>query len=69
MTSFVRFVLKFKKDDSAIGDLARDMDMDKNLTRTWGYKTVLRYLECHGASSNVFTTLEEAHEIYKRSIL
>ena len=57
MSSFVRYVLKFKNDDSAIGDVARDIMADNNLKRTWSYKTLVKYLEEVGACDKVFGIL------------
>lgn len=65
MSSFVRFVLNFKNDDSAIGDVARDMVVDDSLKRNWCYKTVVKHLEGKGACDKVYQILEEANERYK----
>ena len=64
MSSFVRFVLKCKHDKTPLGDVARDIKDDKNLKRTWCYKTSLQYLANHGASSSVYYILEEANKNY-----
>jgi len=65
MSSFVRFVLNFKNDDSPIGDVARDMKADKSLKRTICYKSVVKHLDEHGASERVYQILEDAYKLYK----
>jgi hypothetical protein len=65
MTSFVRFVLKAKKEASALGDVARDIRDDIHVKRTWCYKTFVKYLTKCGASSRVYCVLEDANESYK----
>jgi hypothetical protein len=67
MSSFVRFVLKHKHDDTPYGDLARDMIADPNIRRTWGVKTTKAYIEPL-ASVKVWAVLEELVEMYKRKI-
>jgi len=57
-TTFVRFVLKYKNEDSPYGDLARDMLEDKKIKRTWGYKTTKKYLISVNACDRVMDLLE-----------
>jgi len=64
MSSFVRFVLKFKHSDCPWGDLARDTREDGNIKRTWGYRTFKKYLEDRGACSRALDIVEEIHEEY-----
>ena len=53
--SFVRYVLRFKSSDCPFGDLARDIKMDPDTNRNWGYKTFRKYLEDRGASDRCLT--------------
>ena len=62
MVSFVSYVLQFKDDDSAIGDVARDMMLDTGIKRSWGYKSLVKHLETMNACDRVYSVLEQAHE-------
>jgi hypothetical protein len=62
MVSFVSYVLQFKDDDSAIGDVARDMMLDTGIKRSWGYKSLVKHLESMNAVSQVYDVLEGAYE-------
>ena len=66
MSSFVRFVLSFKKDDTPWGDVARDFVDDGNLVRTWGYRTTRKYLENYGACDDVMEIIDAINESYKK---
>lgn len=65
MVSFVSFILKFKNDDSAIGDLARDIEMDKRINRNLGYKKLIAYLSDINACSGALNAVDDAYELYK----
>jgi len=65
MVSFVSFILKFKNDDSPIGDLARDIEMDKRINRNLGYEKLLSYLIDKNACSGALNALDEAYEYYQ----
>jgi hypothetical protein len=68
-TTFVRFVLKYKNDYSPYGDLARDMIVDQELKRTWGYKTTKKYLICMNACDKVMELLEDLREKYNNKYI
>lgn len=68
MSSFVRWVLQFKNDDTAIGDVARDMIADRGLKRTWSYRTVIKHLDDRGACDSVYTILAEANQRYRMMV-
>jgi hypothetical protein len=68
MSSFVRWVLQFKNDDSAIGDVARDMMVDMDLKKTWCYRTVIKHLDQRGACDSVYTILAEANQRYRMMV-
>ena len=63
--SFVRFVLKHVKEDTAWGDLARDFKQS-GIRRTLGYKSARRYMEEMGAGFPALAVLEEMNDAYKR---
>ena len=64
MTTFVRYCLRWKKSDCPYGDVARDMLLDINIRRTWGYKTFKKYLEDRGASGRCLDIIDEMNEAY-----
>ena len=65
MSSFVRFVLKYKKSDCPYGDVARDILQDENINRAWGYRTFKVYIENHhNASERVINLVDELIELY-----
>jgi hypothetical protein len=67
MSSFVRFVLKHKRFDTPIGDLARDMRDDECTNRSWCYKTFKAHIEeHHNPSRNVMAVVEEAYDLHKK---
>jgi len=45
MSSFVYKILLHKKDDTPLGDIARDILQDKNINRRWGFKKLYEYFE------------------------
>lgn len=65
MSSFVRWMLQFKNDNSDIGDVARDMKADRNLKRTICYKSVVKYFDSIGACDRVYRILEDAYLLYR----
>lgn len=66
-TTFVRFLLRFKHDDTPAGDLARDLLEDPCAKRTWGYARLRKHLtEDHRACDDALDTLDLCHEAYKR---
>lgn len=66
MSSFVRFVLTHRKDDSAWGDFAKDVAADRQVVRTWNWTRFEAYMQSHGASANAWGVMEEMNEAYKR---
>jgi hypothetical protein len=67
MSSFIRFVLKYKKSDCRFGDVARDMLEDPRINRRWGYRSTKAYLDTV-ACTRVMDIVEELHEEYKRRL-
>ena len=64
MISFVSYVLRFKNDDSAIGDVARDIADDNNISRRWGYKKLINHLKNMNAADRIFNILNDANTEY-----
>ena len=62
--SFVRYILRFKSSDCPFGDLARDIKMDPDTNRNWGYKTFKKYLEDRGACDACINTVDHLYERY-----
>lgn len=59
MSSFVRYVLKFKQQDNAYGDVARDILDDPEVNRKWGYRSFVKHLEHRNASQRVYEIVSE----------
>jgi hypothetical protein len=64
MVAFVSYILRFKNDNSAIGDVARDIEVDTNIKKTWGYTKLITYLIDMNVSERVYGILEEAKLVY-----
>ena len=67
MSSFVRFVLKYKKSDCPYGDVARDMLEDPRINRRWGYRSTKAYLDTV-ACTRVLNIIEDLHGEYNRRL-
>jgi hypothetical protein len=66
MSSFVRFVLRYKKSDCAYGDVARDILEDEGIRRSWCFTTFSKHLEDHhNASEKVLNIIDELHALHK----
>jgi len=59
MVSFVNYILKFVKEDSARGDVAREMKDDTGINKRWGYKTFKKYLSHKNLHPNILPILLE----------
>ena len=66
--SFTKFVLRFRHDDTAWGDVARDVSADPNVEDTWGWQRLRRHIENMKAVPVVLRILEEMHEAYLASL-
>jgi len=64
MVSFVSYVLRFVKEDSAIGDVARDIAQDTAINRRWGYLRLMTHLIPMNASERVYQILSDARVAY-----
>lgn len=66
MPSFVNFVLTFKNDHTAFGDVARDLAEDWCVKKSWGYKTLRKHIEKeHRPCDEFLVVLEELSVFYK----
>lgn len=67
MSSFVRFALKFKKEQTPWGDVARDLKQDTEVKHYWNWKRFNQYLEENhsGGSLRVYSILEEMRDAYE----
>ena len=64
MLSFVSYVLRFRGDDTALGDVSRDISHDPGVKRDWGYNRLVKHLNSLGADVRVYKILEEAKTMY-----
>ena len=64
MISFVSYVLRFKNDDSAIGDVARDMLIDSDISKRWGYTSLIKHLNKMNAVERIYDILDDANNRY-----
>jgi hypothetical protein len=64
MVSFVNYVLQFKDEYSALGDIASDIERDPAVKRSWGYKKLIEYLDTMNAVDRIYGILEEARVSY-----
>ncbi|RST04603.1 hypothetical protein EF910_16500 [Streptomyces sp. WAC07149] len=62
--SFTTWLKTHRKDDSAIGDLARDVSADPDWPSRRGLSGQIAYLEERGAIPAAIDTLERAWEAY-----
>jgi len=64
--TFARFVLQFTTEDSAYGDLARELATDPYTTPAMGYSALRERISSSGASETVLTLLDELWAQYQR---
>lgn len=65
MSSFVRYILKFKHHNDPYGDVARDILNDPEVNRKWGYRSFVKHLDARKASQRVFEIVDDLHDQYK----
>lgn len=64
--SFYSWLLQFKDEDTAVGDLARDARIDGDFPRrSISYRHLKKYLESKGACDAAMDVFEEAFAQYK----
>jgi hypothetical protein len=68
--SFCQFILSHKKEDSAFGDLARDLSDARRYSIPGAYsktyKGIKAHMEDQRACDAALECLQEAHEAYQR---
>lgn len=63
--TFIKFILKCKNDNTAYGDVARDVFNDKNINNKWGYNQLIQHLKQMNACESVFYIIEEMYLKYR----
>ena len=67
--SFYSWLMQFKNDDTAIGDLARDVNRDSEFPRrSISYRHLKKYLESKQAVDVVMNVFMEAFTQYKSEV-
>ena len=57
--------MKFKNDQNAYGDVARDILQDTAINRRWSYRAFTRHLMMRNASQRVFEIVDDLNYQYK----
>lgn len=66
MVSFVNYVLQFKKEDNAAGDVAREIDRDTLINKRYGYRRLVSYIiDNYNPNNEVLIILEDLYHRYK----
>lgn len=66
MSAFVKYILSFKNEDSAWGDVSRDFAHEEcEVKADWKYKQIKAHLEEKRACDRVTSIFEEMWEGYK----
>jgi hypothetical protein len=63
--TFYTYLESIQNDDTAIGDLVRDILMDTNIYPTYGIQKMRRYFKQIRASERIMYLLEEAYLDYQ----
>ena len=61
---FAKWIMRYKEDNSPIGDLARDISDDKDFPKTKSKKKILEYLESKDACDGAISAFISAWEAY-----
>jgi hypothetical protein len=64
MMSFVNYVLLHKEDNTALGDVARDINLDRAIKKSWSYRRLIVHLIHMNAVERIYQILEEAKIAY-----
>lgn len=62
--SFRKWIEQFNEDDSPIGDLARDIQHDKEFPDSEDYEELTDHLKNNGACSGAKNAFKEAYKIF-----
>ena len=63
--TFYKYLESLKRDDTAIGDLVRDILMDTNIYPSYGIQKMRRYFKNINAGERIMSLLEEAYQDYQ----
>jgi hypothetical protein len=67
--SFVGYVLKHKRQDTPLGDVARDIILDPRINRRWGFRSLIEHIEnnhsCCDAVINILNHANDSFEVAK----
>lgn len=63
---FKEWIMQFEKDNSPIGDLAKDIKQDEQFPYTKDYKSILNYLESQNACDGAIKAFKHAFRIYSK---
>ena len=69
MKRFVNWMLEFKNQNTKEGDLAKDVYVDPNVKKSWGYTKFHKYLTKMNACNDVLRVVESMNITYKDSLI
>jgi uncharacterized protein YozE (UPF0346 family) len=67
--SFYSYVKEYRKEQSARGDLARDMLADREFPKKGAYENMLDYLESKNACDGAMNTFERVFREYELKLV
>lgn len=67
MLTYKEWILKFINVDLPIGDIARDIQLDKNFPDTKDYDEILYYLETNPTSESFIRVFKYSFNMYYES--
>ena len=68
MSSFVRYVLRYKNDNDKFGEIARMILRDPNVNRRWSHRQLSRYAYLQQADQGTFDVLDELGRNYQLAL-
>ena len=66
MVSFVQFALLHKKDDTAWGDVARDIAADPDIHKGWHWKRFIKHINENHPMAICVDIMEEMYEVWSK---
>lgn len=69
MRHFPKWIKQFNEDISAIGDLARMIELDNKFPRSKMYATLISYLRLTDSYHNTIPAFEEAYKEYQTKMV
>ena len=67
MSSYIRFVLKHKNDDTPWGDVARDVLQDSGINHSWNWKQFDIYIKNLNPCEAAYSIMLEMKDAYKQT--